>query len=547
MNNPSAMAATSAQRLESHQRLEGLMAGVAAMVQQAARDLDLHRIDAAERNLGAALAASPEHPEIQRLHGVLCHRRNRPQDALAAFRRTLTSWPDDALALGNLASVLADHGKPEAALDAFRRATEVAPEFAPGWYNFGKALEMLAYTGEAREALERAIELDPDHIPARILHAETVNMCGDAGAAAAAFRRIIHDAPMAVRAWLGLVNLKVEPLHEAELVALKRLLEQRGLNDDDRAIAGFALGKAMEQQSCHAEAFEVFVVANAVKRRLLPWNAAEFRAGIEQIGAAFSEPVAGADEGRLGHEVIFLVGLPRSGSTLVEQILGAHPQVEGAGELSDLDVVLAEESRYRGEPFPLWIGRATPADWSRIGRRYLKRTARWRTKRPRFTDKRPENWVLVGAARAMLPGARFVDCRRDPLETCWSCFTQMFGPGRLAAMYELDDIASYWHDHQRLSELWQRNDMQGFRIQSYEALIASPETEIRALLDFCGLPFDAACLTPHQSTRTVRSVSAAQVRQPLRTDTARTIHYGDRLSRLRAALAAEAATPGESN
>ena len=166
---------------------------------------------------------------------------------------------------------------------------------------------------------------------------------------------------------------------------------------------------------------------------------------------------------------------------------------------------IVEESQRRGRGFPDWVAASTPEDFSRLGRRYLERTARWRATRPHFTDKMPNNWLYLGAALAMLPGARVIDCRRDPVETGWSCFKQLF-PDR-----------SY--------------------PQVYEALLTDPDARIRELLDFCGLPFAASCLDFHQSERTVRTASAAQVREPLRRDTARAEQYGALLDPLRAVLA----------
>jgi len=172
-----------------------------------------------------------------------------------------------------------------------------------------------------------------------------------------------------------------------------------------------------------------------------------------------------------------------------------------------------------------------------LSRDYLARTTRWRVERPRFTDKLPNNWPLIGAALAMLPQAKFVDCRRDPIETCWSCYKQLFAPGLVRYAYDLGELGAYWRDYDRLSRFWAERYPASVRAQGYEALLAEPESEIRALLDFCGLSFDDACLRFHESKRSVRTASSGQVRQPLRRDTARAARYGDLLAPLRNALA----------
>jgi hypothetical protein len=233
-----------------------------------------------------------------------------------------------------------------------------------------------------------------------------------------------------------------------------------------------------------------------------------------------------------GAEAIFIVGMPRSGSTLVEQILAAHPQVEGASELDDLDEVLRGECHRRRQGLLQWLRAASAADWQRLGAEYLERTARWRRQRPRHTDKMPENWRYAGLLRAMLPGARIIDARRDRLETGWSCFKQQFYAQPHFAN-TLADIAAYQRDCEQAMDAWRAQDPARIRLQEYEALLAAPEAQIRALLDFCGLPFDPACLAFHAAGRSVRTASAAQVRQPLQAGTARASHYGDRLDPLR--------------
>jgi len=200
--------------------------------------------------------------------------------------------------------------------------------------------------------------------------------------------------------------------------------------------------------------------------------------------------------------------------------------------------VILQESQRRGVPFPFWTEHASPADWERLGRDYLARTARWRAERPRFTDKLPDNWTMLGAARAMLPEAKFIACHRDPLETCWSCYKQLFAPGLARSAYDLGELAAYWRDYDRLARFWVERHPSHVRAQSYEALLAEPEAEIRALLDFCGLPFDENCLRFHESRRSVRTASSAQVREPLRRDTARGPRYGELLAPLRDALKA---------
>ena len=530
----------SRQRTTAATRVEGLSPQAIRCLQLAARAVDMRELDAAATALRQAASIAPEHPEILRISGVLEYRRGHFAEAIALFRRTLTAWPDDALALGNLGSAFADSGRIGEALLTLQRATEVAPEQPGAWFNLGKVLDAQAHVAEAEKAFVAALERAPRHLSARIAHANTLATLGRTADAAAEYRTALTQDPRSVQSWLGLVNLKTIRLEADEADALERLHADPALTDADRAVAGFALGKVLEDNGRYADAFAVLSAANAVRRRASPWDASAFSNKVDAIAAAFeSESMPHADDASLGEPVIFVVSLPRSGSTLIEQILAAHRDVEGASELPDLESVILEESARRKQRFPEWVADATAADWQRMGQRYLQRTARWRKQHPRFTDKMPDNWLMVGAALAMLPGARVVNVRRDPVETCWSCFKQLFGAGRHAYSYDLADLAETWRDYDRLCHLWSHRFAHRFREQSYERLLADPENETRALLEFCGLPFDAACLDFHKAERSVRTASAAQVREPLRIDTARSAAYAGLLEPLRRMLAAD--------
>jgi hypothetical protein len=227
--------------------------------------------------------------------------------------------------------------------------------------------------------------------------------------------------------------------------------------------------------------------------------------------------------------------MPRSGSTLVEQILASHRDVEGANEISDMLQLIDAESRRQDSTFPLWAPGATAEDWQRLGREYLARTARWRAAKPRFTDKNLLGWHYVGAALAMLPAARVIIVQRDPVETCLACYRHSFTDAAAFAC-DLDDLADYCAGFLGLTRFWlEKYPAQVFDLQ-YEALVANPEDVIRRMLDFCGLPFDPACLESHKTARAVLTPSASQVRQPLHRGSARSARYGDRLDRLRQRL-----------
>jgi tetratricopeptide (TPR) repeat protein len=521
-------------------RLAGLPVASRLALQRAAADIARGAHADAATPLIGVLATTPSHPEALRLLALVRYRAGAHREAIELLRRALAGWPDDAPTLSVLGGLLGNLGETDEAVALLQRACAADPNLAAAWYNLGRLLGARADTADAADALRRAVAIAPDHVPARVLLGGTLVYLGDARGAADEYRRAIDVDARAVRAWLGLANLKTVLFDAADVAALEALVASPALRDDDRAIACFALGKAYDDVQRSTDAFATYVAANAAIRRTTPWDARAFSRETDAIRDAFASIAPhDARDAAFGEEVIFIVGLARSGSTLVEQMLAAHADVEGASELPDLEAVIAIETKRRGRPFADWARDASPAEWHTLGERYLERTRRWRTRR-RFTDKMTDNWRLAGAALAMLPGARIVNCRRDAVETCWSCFTQLFGPGRQRQSYDLADLAAHWHDYDRLARHWRALAPDRFVDVDHETLTAEPERTVRALLDFCALPFDAACLRFHEAARPVRTLSAAQVREPLRRDTARTARYGTLLDPLRRALASGA-------
>ncbi|MBK7143766.1 MAG: sulfotransferase [Xanthomonadales bacterium] len=486
-------------------------------------------------HLDAVVARHRGHPEAWRLLGILHSVSRRPADAVNALRRALALRADDGLIHSDLGNAQAALGEIDAAMSSWRRAAALAPEQAMPWFNLGRQHQLRGESESAVQVLTQAVAVDARFLPARILLADALVHLGRFDAATAAYRAALTVHPACGDAWRGLANIKTQPLTDADREQLLALLHSSDTSENDRIAIGFALGKVEEDHGHAAEAYAALVQANAWLRRRAPWSEAALRQYVERV-LALTRQLPKPPNPKFGAEVIFIVGLPRSGSTLLEQMLAAHPNVEGASELDDLGDVLQAESQRRRQPYPEWIAKASAQDWLRLGREYLKRTARWRTRKPRHSDKQPDNWKHVGVLRAMLPGAHIIDMRRDPLETAWSCFKQQF--------YQLPhfscdfaDIAAYLQLCERALDAWRGSDPQQVHVQHYEALVAEPEPQLRALLASCGLDFDARCLDYASAERSVRTASAAQVRQPLRRDTARTSDYGALLDPLRAALA----------
>lgn len=515
-------------------RLQGLDNVAAQHVVGAAQALGLGRADQASAQLAPALASHPDHPEVLRLHAGILNLRGDFRGARSAMERAVELRPMDALYHNTLGTVLGTAGDFDAAIRALHRACELQPDLSSAWYNLGLMLTRCVRNDEATEALRKAVELAPDNMDARALLGDLLRMRGDAEASAAEYRKVLAGRRSAGMAWWGLADLRTGALTSDDIDAMRSVLRDQQASDDDRVAIGFALAKALDEQGRYDESLDELKRANAIARLRQRWDAAGFSAAVRAIDDAFTPPPAPAVDAQLGREALFIVGMPRSGTTLVEQILASHSQVEGAGELPDLSLVLAEESRRRGQPFPRWVAAMQPEDWQRLGERYLERTAYWRRQRPRFTDKLPGNWMYIGAIRAMLPGAHVVVCRRDPLETCFSCYRQHLAGNEYTRTPE--DLVAFWRDFDRSAGHWAHLHPANVYQHDYEALLADPKRAIQGLLDFCGLPFEDAALHFHETAREVRSPSATQVRRPLGADTARAQQYGALLDPFRKLL-----------
>jgi tetratricopeptide (TPR) repeat protein len=517
----------------SFDRLEGLPARVRDLARACEMALERGDLSDAEARLEPALAAAPAHPELLRLCGLSELFNGRTENAIALLQKSMAARPDDAIVVANLGTALAERGDLAAAERAFRRATELDPMFVDAWFNLGRALDLRHDAAGAHDAFAAVLELAPSHQPARILRAEALKTLGRVAEAEAALRDVLRENPSSVAASVALANLKPARAEDAD--ALIRLHREPTLTPAERIDIGFALGQALEASGRFDEAFAVLQTANAAKRATFGWDAARVSALVGSILDAFAGAESTDDE--RGSDIVFLVGMPRSGSTLAEQILAAHPEVTAGGETGWLTGVLQGESVRRGTPFPLWISDASKDDWKRLGEEYFARVDRVRKPGTHFTDKTLTNWQTLGAIRRMLPGARIVHCRRDPLETTWSCWKHNFASEQFWS-YDIAELAAFFGDCERAMRAWAARFPGWIHMHEHEALLADPERATRALLVACGLAFDAACLRFESADREVRTASAAQVRAPLRADAGIAKRYGALLDPLRAALVA---------
>lgn len=489
----------------------------------------------AEELLVNALARAPDDVRVLHLLGVSQRLLGKGCSSVRTLQRALALAPGAPLVLMDLGISEFEEKQAGSALSRLLEASRLAPQVASIWYNLGRMLHLEGADSDAQPALLRAVELEPAHMAARLLLAEMAFSRGHADAAVAQYRAILMRQPDHAKAWAGLCNVKIERFSPDDVERLREAFRRAPSGSQDRASLGFSLSRALEDQESFDQAFAALSEANRVMSHRARWNPQSARRDTRAIMKAFPSPCLAA-RGQRGEEIIFVVSLPRSGSTLVEQILSSHPDVRGGGEVLDLPTLLAEESTRTGKAFHVWAAEADAATWERLGQIYLERTASLRTQCRRSTDKNLLNWQFVGAIRAMLPGASIVNCRREPVDTCLAGFRQLFNRGNDFS-YDIAHMASRWHDYDQACRHWQSLFGARFNELQYEELIADPESQIRRLLALCELPFDPACLAFHHNDRIVRTASAVQVRQPLQRGVDLAGRYGRCLDPLRQQLA----------
>ncbi|TAN06523.1 MAG: sulfotransferase family protein [Rhodanobacteraceae bacterium] len=522
---------------------------VARLLARARREWEAHQFEAAKQSLASALALAPDDPRAVRMLGMVARSQGDYAKAVEYFQKVLGVWPEDPFLRIELGLSLASLDEVEAATSHFRCACELAPDSASAWFNLGETLWRQARGKEAVAALQRTLELEPAHVEARLSLARAQAGLGHFEKAVAEWREVVRRDPVNADAWYGL-SLNADRFDAVDTAQLQHAFARRDLPARAHYLLSFALVKALEDQGDFAKAFEVLQEANAAQRAnaRTAWDAAGERGLVDAILAVFADVIPppthshpgpclereGTEAG-IGKQAIFVTGMPRSGTTLVEQILASHSDVEGANEISNMPSIIDEGSRRRGAAFPAWVNDASSGDWRRLGNEYLARTARWRAHKPRFVDKHLSNWHFAGAILAMLPAARVIIVRRDPVETCLACYRHCFTDAAGFAT-DLDDLADYCNGFMRLTRFWLDKYPDRVFVLDYESLVANPEPVIRDVLDFCGLSFEPACLAPHETSRAVLTPSAMQVRQPIKPNAARAGRYGNKLERLRQRL-----------
>ncbi len=508
--------------------------------------------EAADRAYAHYIKAATRDPRLMGAAAALCE--NRIPEAEALLRAHLAQHPNDVAALRMLAEVAARLLRYSDAQRLLERCLELAPSFDAARHNYATVLNRQGRSAEALEQCARLLAKEPNNPAYRSLQAATSANLGDYADSIAAYESVLREYPQqpklwmsyghALRttgkvpdsitayrralsmeptlgeAWWSLANLKTFRFSDADVLAMRQALARKDLPDEDRMHFEFALGKALEDDESYEESFTHYAAGNALRRAQHGYDPQELSRFVRRskslLTREFFAERAGA--GAQAPDPIFIVGLPRAGSTLIEQILGSHPLVEGIMELPQVPNIarkLAGPKQEEEGTFLKRLAALTRDELRALGEGYLAETRVMRkTEAPFFIDKMPNNFMYVGLIQLILPNAVIIDARRHPLGCCFSCFKQHFARGQWFS-YGLEDLGRYYRDYVEL--MAHVDEVLPGRVTRvfYESVVADTETQVRRLLEACRLPFDSKCLRFHENARAVRTPSSEQVRRPI--------------------------------
>jgi len=530
---------------------EGADAAYAAHVRHSVRDPRLmaaasaladNRIPDAEALLRAHLRQHPTDVAALRMLAEVAARLGRQEDAEALLERCLELAPNFHAARQNYAMVLHRGNKPAEALVEIEKLLAV-DALNPGYRNL-KAV-VLCRTGDYTPAIaiyEQLLAEYPRQSRVWLSLGHALKTAGFTERAIAAYRKAIAIEPGFGDAWWSLANLKTVRFDEADIAAMRAQLQRGDLGAEHRLHLDFALGKALEDAGEYEASFAHYAAGNAQRLRLVPYRAGDTTARLRRSQQVYTREFF---EGRAGYgsgapDPIFIVGLPRAGSTLIEQILSSHSMVEGTMELPEV-ISIVRMLRQQGEggdtPYHETLATLGAGEVRALGEQYLERTRiHRRSGVPFFIDKMPNNFAHIGFIQLALPNAKIIDARRHPLACGFSAFKQQFARGQNFS-YSLEDIGRYYRDYVELMAHFDAVLPRRIHRVFYEDMVSDTEAQVRALLDYCGLPFEEACLRFFENDRPVRTASSEQVRRPIyREGVEHWKHYEPWLGPLKAAL-----------
>jgi tetratricopeptide (TPR) repeat protein len=513
--------ARSEEALASYERALALKPDYAeALANRGIALLELNRFEEALASCDRALALKPDYAEALNCRGVALRSLGRFEDALASYDRALALKPDHVEALNNRGNALRDLYRPEEALASFDRALALRPDFAEALANRSNALLDLDRAEEALASCGEALALKPDYAVAYDNKGLVLGELGRTEEASASIEEAIRLAPRRVRSYYNLTVSKRLTVGDPRIKAMEEMARgMPSLTQDDQIHLHFALAKALADVGDHERSFRRLLDGNALKRKRTLYDEAGALGSLQRTQATFTRQLMGRNEGRgePSEIPVFIFGMPRSGTTLIEQILASHPKVFGAGEIAALAKAVARLDGGAGSAsrFPEAVAQMSGAQLRQLGAVYVESVRASAPAAERITNKTTENFRFAGLIHLALPNARIIHARRNPIDACLSCFSTLFA-GNIPFAYDLAELGRYYKAYDALMAHWRETLPASAMLEvGYEDVVADLEGQARRILAHCGLEWDARCLDFHRTERRVRTASAAQVRRPI--------------------------------
>lgn len=508
----------------------------------------LHRLGRykhAIASLEKALALQPDNADAHLHMGNVLASLGQTALAEHHYRQTLAADPGSAAAHGNLARALLPQGRAAEAVAHAQKAIALEPDNPSGYMRLAAALDRLGQMDGALAAHQKAIALAPDDPSLRLALAQSLAGYGEMERAREAYRDVIARYPDQPNAYTLLAGVSKFKADDPELKKLSGFAGQPNISAQERSAVHFALGKTMEGLGDTDAAFDHFVQGNRLVAERAHYSPVEAERFFAELKKAFSPEIVAqlGTGGEPDATPIFVLGMPRSGTSLVEQILASHPKVSGAGELALMSGLARQACVMRDTDM---LSRAVPElephERGELGARYIAQLRPYAPDAPYIVDKMPANFLYIGLIHLILPNAKIIHCRRDARDNCLSIFKTSFTEGALAWSYDMKHLGAYYRLYDDLMAHWQRVLPHKIFTVQYEQMVAEQEAGSRALLTHCGLDWDDKVLQFHKTARPVHTASIAQVRQPIyKSSVGAADRYGDRLAPLWQALGPELA------
>ena len=479
------------------------------------RHLHASRYRKAEDAFKKVLQEDKNNIDALRFMGILAFKSGNHDIAEAMFTRALKLDPTYSLVWANLGQVFSVTGQLDKAKKSFKNILNMEPNNALIWAEYGTVLTKLAKYKEGRDAYLKALEFKPDSPRVHLSLGHVFKTMGEIDNSIDAYRKTIIKNNLSGEAYWSLANLKTYSFSENEIKDMEKTLEG-DMSDIERSQMYFALGKAYEAKKDFDNSFKNYYKGNKVKKNLIKYSSDDTTQNTKRILKFFNkENIVNLSKSSISDkDPIFVLGMPRSGSTLIDQIISSHSKVDGTQELPNIIKIAAELNTIKQDSYPEVLKKLDDLQLTKFGKDYISETKWARGVAPFFIDKMPNNFIHIGLIKTILPNAKIIDTRRDPMDTCFSCFKQFFARGQLFT-YSLEDLGNYYSDYIRAMNHWHSVYGKDIFTVHYDNVINETEETIRELIDYCDLSFEKECLEFYKSSRPVKTPSAEQVRQPI--------------------------------